>query len=75
MTFDYYKQKALSKKDIDKNKVEEIYSHNLKNINNYIEDSDTGHCKMKDIYEFKSALTENYPLKSTTDFTEKAEQK
>ena len=75
ITFDYYKQKALSKKDIDKNKVEEIYSNNLKNINNYIEDSDTGHYKIKDIYEFKSALTEKYPVKTSTDFTEDAEQK
>ena len=75
MSFDYYKEKALSKKNIDKNKVEEIYSNNWKIINNYIEDSDTGHFKIKDIDEFKSALAQNFPINSMTDFTENPYQK
>ena len=75
MSYDYYKQKALSKKDIDKNKVEEIYNNNLENINKYIEDSDTGHFKIKDIHEFKSALSENYPINYSTDFSRKPEEK
>jgi nanoRNase/pAp phosphatase (c-di-AMP/oligoRNAs hydrolase) len=75
MTFDYYKKKAISKKDIDKKMVEEIFNNNLKAINDYIEDSDTGHFKIKDIHEFKSALSSNYPLNITTDFSYKTYQR
>ena len=75
MTFDYYKKKAISKKDIDKNLVEEIFNSNLKRINDYIEDSDTGHFKIKDIHEFKSALASKIQLYLTTDFSQETDQR
>lgn len=65
LSFDYFKNKVLSKKDIDKSKVENIFSDKLKIINNYIEDSDTGRFKIKDIHEFKSALCQKVSLDSS----------
>jgi oligoribonuclease NrnB/cAMP/cGMP phosphodiesterase (DHH superfamily) len=62
LSFDFFKQKALNKKDVDKNKVERVFHYNLEIINNYIEDSDTGNFKIKYIHEFKSALAKNYSL-------------
>ena len=65
LSFDYFKKKALSKKDIDAQKVEQIFSEKLEMINNYIEDSDTGKFSIKNIHEFKSALSQNYSLQLT----------
>ena len=65
LSFEYFKQKALSKKDIDKSKVEEIFNDKYKLINDYIEDSDTGNFKINNIHEFKSGLSENYSLHYT----------
>ena len=65
LSFDYFKNKVLSKKDIDKSKVENRFSDKLKIINNYIEDSDTGRFKIKDIHEFKSALCQKVSLDSS----------
>ena len=65
LSFDYFKQKALSKKNIDMKKIDEIYNEKYKLLNNYIEDSDTGNFKIKDIQEFKSALAQNYSLQYT----------
>ena len=74
LSFDYFKQKALSKKDMDKSKVEEIFNDKLKIINNYIEDSDTGRFNIKDIHEFKSALCQNVSL-DLSDLTYKTMKK
>ena len=65
LSFDYFKKKALSKKDIDTQKVEQIFSEKLETINKYIEDSDTGKFSIKNIHEFKSALAQNYSLQLT----------
>jgi len=65
LSFDYFKQKALSKKNIDMKKVDEIYNENYKLLNNYIEDSDTGNFKIKNVHEFKSALAQKYSFKYT----------
>ena len=65
LSFNYFKNKALSKKDINIKKVEEIFNDKLKTINNYIEDSDTGKFNIKNIHEFKSALAQNYSLQLT----------
>ncbi len=74
LSFDYFKTKGLNKKDIDKNKVEEIFNKKLELINNYIEDSDTGRFKINNIHEFKSALAKNYSLQYT-DLTYKTFQR
>ena len=74
LSFDYFKNKALSKKNLDKNKVEEIYSDNLKLINLYVEDSDTGNCNMKNNEEFKSALSQSHSI-HLTDLTFKTLQR
>ena len=68
LSFEYFKKKALSKKDIGTQKVEEIFSNNLKLINDYVEDSDTGKFNIKNIHEFKSALSQNFTL-NYTDLT------
>ena len=65
LSFDYYKNKALKKENIDKNKVEEIFNAELENINLYVEDSDTGKFSLKFIHEFKSGLSEEHSLKYT----------
>ena len=65
LTFDYYKNKALKKENVDIKKVEEIFNLDLKKINDYVEDSDTGKFSLKFIHEFKSGLSEEYPLKYT----------
>ena len=65
LSFDYFKNKALSKKDIDTQKVEQIFSERLETINKYIEDSDTGKFSIRNIHEFKSALSQNYSLQLT----------
>ena len=65
LSFDYYKNKALKKKEIDIKKVEEIFNKNLEKINLYVEDSDTGKCSLSFIHQFKSGLSEEYPLKYT----------
>ena len=68
LSFDYFKEKALSKKDINKELVSKIFNDNYKIINDYIEDSDTGNFSLKFIHEFKSGLSNDYPL-HLTDFT------
>ena len=65
LSFDYYKNKALKKENIDKNKVEEIFNAELEKINLYVQDSDTGKFSLKFIHEFKSGLSEEYSLKYT----------
>lgn len=65
LSFEYFKNKALSKKEINPQKVEEIFNSNLKLINDYVEDSDTGRFTMKSIHEFKSALSEKFSLQYT----------
>ena len=65
LSFDFFKKKALSKKNIDIKKVEEIFNDKYKLLNNYIEDSDTGNFKINNIHEFKSALAQNYSLQYT----------
>ena len=70
LSFEFFKDKALKKKDVDQNKVEKIFSEHLKIINDYVEDSDTGRFKIKNIHEFKSALAKNYSL-HFTDFSVK----
>ena len=65
LSFNYYKNKALKKKDIDIKKVEEIFNKELENLNLYVEDSDTGKFSFKFIHEFKSALSAEYPMKLT----------
>ena len=65
LSFEYYKNKALKKENVDIKKVEEIFSLDLKKINDYVEDSDTGKFSLKFIHEFKSGLSEDYPLKYT----------
>lgn len=74
LSYDYFKNKAMSKKDVDKEKVEEIFNEKYKLINLYVEDSDTGKFNMKNNEEFKSALSQNYSLK-LTDFTYKTFQR
>lgn len=74
LSFEFFKNKALKKKDVDQNKVEKIFSDHLKVINDYVEDSDTGRFKIKNIHEFKSALAKNYSLQFT-DFSVKYFQK
>ena len=65
LSFNYYKNKALKKENVDIKKVEEIFNSELKNINDYVEDADTGVFSLKFIHEFKSGLSEEYPLKYT----------
>ena len=65
LSFNYYKNKALKKENVDIKKVEEIFNSELKNINDYVEDADTGLFSLKFIHEFKSGLSEEYPLKYT----------
>jgi len=65
LSFEYYKNKALKKENVDIKKVEEIFSLDLKKINDYVEDSDTGKFSLKFIHEFKSGLSEEYPIKYT----------
>ena len=74
LSFNYFKEKALSKKDIDKEKIEKIFTDNYKLIIDYIEDSDTGKFSIKFIEEFKSGLVNNYPL-YLTDFSNKPYEK
>ena len=57
LSFNYYKDKALKKKDADVKKIEEIFNKDLEKINLYIEDSDTGKFSLKFTHEFKSALS------------------
>ena len=65
LSFNYYKDKALKKKDADVKKIEEIFNKDLEKINLYIEDSDTGKFSLKFTHEFKSALSEEYSIKNT----------
>ena len=65
LSFDYYKNKALKKENIETNKVEEIFSDELEKINSYIEDSDTGKFSLKFIHEFKSGLSEENHIMQT----------
>lgn len=65
LSFNYYKNKALNKEYIDKKKVEEIFNPELEKLNLYIEDSDTGKFSLKFIEEFKSGITQDYPMKYT----------
>ena len=74
LSFDFFKKKALNKKDIDKNKVEAIFSEHLEKTNNYIEDADTGRFIINNIHEFKSALANEYSLQ-LTDLNEKTSQR
>ena len=65
LSFNYYKNKALKKKDVDIKKVEEIFNQDLEKLNLYVEDSDTGKFALKFIHEFKSGISEENPLKFT----------
>lgn len=68
LTFEYFKNKALKK--FPENEVENIFSEKLKNLNIYIQDSDTGNELLKDIQEFKSGLChELHPLEKIADFS------
>ena len=69
LSFDYYKNKSLSKKNNCIN-AENIFNDKLKEINLMIEDADTGNYKLKFSEEFKAGLLQKYPLK-TTDLTYK----
>ena len=76
LTFEYYKNKALNKKGIDKKRVEAIFNDNVKEINSYIEDADTGKNKMKNIDQFRSALAKQFaPLNKTADFSYNRKEK
>ncbi len=70
LTFNYYKNKALNKQNKDINKINEIFSDNLYQLNLYIEDSDTGKNKLNNTEEFKSGLChELHPLNIISDFS------
>ena len=70
LTFNYYKNKALNKQNKDINKINEIFSDNLYQLNLYIEDSDTGKNILNRTEEFKSGLChELHPLNIISDFS------
>ena len=62
LSFDYFKNKCKKIKGVDEKEIERVFNENLKCINNYIEDSDIGRFQIKDIHEFRSALSKDYPL-------------
>ena len=62
LSFDYFKNKCKKTKGVDEKEIERVFNKNLQCINNYIEDSDTGRFQIKDIHEFKSALSKDYSL-------------
>ena len=65
LSFNYYKNKALNKENIDKTKVEEIFNEELQKINSYVEDSDIGKFNLKFSHEFKSGLSEENSINLT----------
>ena len=76
LSFDYYKNKALNKKGVDIKKVEEFFNDNVKEINLYVEDSDTGKNTIKNIEQFKCALSKQIsPLNKMTDFSYKTKER
>jgi len=62
LSFDYFKNKCKAIKGVDEKEIERVFNENLKSINNYIEDSDIGRFQIKDIHEFRSALSKDYSL-------------
>ena len=62
LSLNYYKSKCKTIKDVDEKEKESVFNENLISINNYIEDSDIGRFQIKDIHEFKSALSKDCPM-------------